>query len=440
MSPLEGHKMHQWAKDLWPINRSLTGKGVRETLSYLKNLLPELQCHQINSGTQVFDWMIPQEWHCREAYIITPDGDKICDISECNLYLVGYSEPVRQRMSLVELKAHLHSLPEQPDRIPYVTSYYKRDWGFCLADKQLQLLSEGEYQVVIDSDLFDGQLDYADLLIKGHSDQEILLSTNICHPSLANNELAGPIMVAALGQWLSQQDLHFSYRLVFVPETIGAVAYIQQNRQQLLDRVIGGYQVVCCGDERTFSYIASPYGDNVSDDIARQVLSTRGTFDEYSFLQRGSDERQYCAPHIRLPVASICRSKYGVYPEYHNSGDDLVNVVTPLGLQGAFDVYRDCIKEFERRRPEKSSLPVRQRVAEYPSVKVLCEPQLGKRGLYDNMEQSDHPLAGIDTRTIINLISYCDGTNSVADIADRVGAVSVDCERIIDELARHELL
>jgi aminopeptidase-like protein len=432
--------MYQWAQDLWPFNRSLTGQGVLDTFVYLQHFLPGLKVHSIKTGEQVFDWVIPQQWHCDSAYIITPNGKKICDFSLCNLHLVGYSEPVNRTMSLKELRPHLHSLPNQPGLIPYVTSYYRRYWGFCLSHNQLEQLPEGDYQVVINSQLFDGVLNYADCLIKGESEKEILLSTNVCHPSLANNELSGPVMVTALGQWLKQQAKHhFSYRLVYLPETIGAVAYLSQHIDWLIDKVVGGYQVICCGDERAYSYNASPYGDNISDQIALKTLKSRGQFDHYSFLSRGSDERQYCAPHIRLPIASICRSKYGIYPEYHTNGDDLVHVVTSTGLQQTFDLYRDCLTEFEQLKPQKVS-SLRPVTPGKPQIKVFCEPQLGKRGLYDTLNNPSHPLYGTQSRTIINVITYCDGSNDAAEIASLIGTEVSEVEKILQQLAKQDLL
>ncbi len=435
----QGEQMHRWAQQLWPINRSLTGEGNRETLRYIQSLLPPLQLHEIASGSQVFDWTIPPEWHCDQAYILTPDGRKICDYQQHNLHLVGYSTATRQRLSLVQLQKHLYSMPDLPDAIPYVTSYYQRAWGFCLSHRQRQQLPEGEYQVVIDARHFDGVLNYADLLIRGQSEQEVLLSTYVCHPSMANNELSGPVLVAMLGQWLLQNRsrLRHSYRLVYTPETIGAICYIQRNLDTLKQRVRAGFQVTTVGDDRSYSLITSPYGDTLSDDIAIRVLEAQTpSFKHYSFLHRGSDERQYCAPHIRLPIASICRTKYGEYPEYHSSADNLVDVVTPQGLQGAFDVYLKCILELEN-MPQLPSPPQRETHADKPSINCLCEPQLGKRGLYHGISERDSYLS---TRLLTNVIAYCDGSNDARQLAEIVGA---DITRVQDTLAllkRHRLL
>ena len=418
-NPLQqGLKMHSWAKTLWPLNRSLTGPGTRATLDYIAQLLPNLKRHSIASQTQVFDWQVPDEWSCEDAYIQGPDGSKLCQLSDNNLHLVGYSTPVDKQLDLTELQTNLHSLPDYPEYIPYVTSYYQKNWGFCLSHNDRKMLPEGNYRAVIKSRLFRGKMDYAELVIPGKTDKEILLSTNICHPSMANNELSGPIMLAALAQWLQVlPQRHFTYRMVFLPETIGAVAYLHKHLNHLKEKVVAGYQVVCCGDERTLSYIASPYGDNASDRVAKNVLAANGSYQTYSFLHRGSDERQYCAPGIRLPIASITCSKYGEYPEYHNSGDDLERVVTPAGLQKAFDIYRQCLEALEAIKPDVTANSCDRQVTPCnPMVTVLCEPQLGKRGLYGNFPPRD-PLSAVSARTIINIIAYCDGTNSAAEIA-----------------------
>jgi len=435
----QGLQMHQWAKDLWPINRSLTGQGVRDSLAYLKNLLPPLQTHSIASGTSVFDWTVPEEWHCDEAYIIAPDGQRICDYSQNNLHLVGYSTAIDISISLNELKPYLYSMPDQPDYIPYVTSYFNKIWGFCLSHNDLNRLRDGIYKVVIKSNHFDGELNYADAIIRGKTDNEILLSTYACHPSMANNELSGPVLVAALGQWLleNQSQLKHSYRLVITPETVGAITYLSKHHEILKQHVIGGFQVTTVGDDRGFSYIESPYADTLSDVIAREVLHENGRgFKTYSFLHRGSDERQYCAPHIRLPIASICRTKYAEYPEYHTSADNLIDVVTPKGLQGAYDVYLKCIKRFEQleRIPEVRQ---RQQLPESPVVTCLCEPQLGKRGLYNLISYKGSQQ---DTRQLINVITYCDGTNTAANIAEIIGVSEDECLETIQLLKQHALI
>ena len=400
-----GQDIHNLARKLWKINRSLTGEGVRETLSILSQELPSLETKSYDSGSQVFDWTIPDEWDVKEAYIIDPLGNKICDFSVNNLHLVGYSTPINQKIPLTELQEHLYSLPEQPDAIPYITSYYKERWGFCISHNARENLIDGEYHVVIDSRHFKGVLNYGELLIKGQSEKEVFISTYICHPSMANNELSGPTVVTYLAKWLlEQENLKYSYRIVFIPETIGSISYLSQHYKLLKEKVYAGFNVTCVGDNRAYSYLPSRAGDTISDDIAKHVLKWKDpSFISYTWNDRGSDERQYCAPGIDLPIASMMRTKYGEYPEYHTSLDDLETVVTPEGLQGGYDSLKLALEAIEMNCK--------------PRVKVLCEPQLGKRGLYPTLSTK-----GADTqvRLMMNFISYCDGEHTLIEIADKV--------------------
>ena len=370
-----GNNIYKFAQELWPINRSITGEGFRETLGKISNHLPAIKIKSVPSGTKVFDWTVPKEWSVKEAYIITPDGKKICNFLENNLYLVGYSVPFRGTVSLKELKKHLYTIPEQPNAIPYVTSYYEERWGFCITQKQFDTLENGDYKVVIESALFDGELNYGELLIKGKSDKEIFLSTYICHPSMANNELSGPTVVTFLVKWLQEiGETNFSYRIVFIPETIGSITYLSLNYKEMKNKIFAGFNVSCVGDDRAYSYIPSRDGKTISDLIAKHVLKwIDKNFVQYSWLDRGSDERQYCAPGIDLPIASILRTKYGKYPEYHTSLDDLEKVVTPQGLNGGYFAIRKAIEALEKNKKYK--------------VTVLCEPQMGKRGLYPTLSK-----------------------------------------------------
>ena len=426
MNNLEiGQKIHALAKRLWSINRSITGEGLRQTLGILRELLPDLHVHEVPSGTVVFDWMVPQEWRVREAYILTPDGRRICDFAKNNLHLVGYSTPVRARILLADLQAHLYSLPEQPDAIPYITSYYKERWGFCLSQQLRDTLVDGEYEVVVDTELFDGSLSYGELIIPGNSSQEILVSTYVCHPSMANNELSGPTVTAHLARWVaSLPHRRYTYRFLFIPETIGSLTYLSRNLEQLKERVIAGFNVTCVGDERAYSYLPSRRGNTVSDLVCKHVLKHIDPgYKAYTWNDRGSDERQYCAPGIDLPVASIMRTKYGEYPEYHTSLDNLIDVVTPQGLAGSYHALTRALEVLERNM--------------YSRVTVLGEPQLGKRGLYPTLSTKS---SGAEVRLMMNLITWSDGSRSLLEIAELCSAPIWDLYDSVEKLVKHGLL
>ena len=390
----------------------------------LKLRLPGMAIHEVPSGSAAFDWTVPPEWNVADAYVIGPDGRKIIDFKKSNLHLVGYSEPVDRTVPLAELQQHLHSLPHQPDAVPYVTSYYQRRWGFCLTQRQRDSLPEGNYRVVIDSRLEPGHLTYADVIIPGDSAKEVLLSTYVCHPSLGNNEISGPVVAAFLAEWVAALPARrFSYRFVFVPETIGSIVYISRNLQILKERVVAGFNITCVGDDRGYSYLPSRQADSWSDRVALHVLRHLApTFKRYTFLDRGSDERQYCAPGIDLPVASVMRSKYGAYPEYHTSLDDL-SFISPEGLFGGFLALRRCIEVIESDRT-------------YTAL-VCCEPQMGKRGLYSTLG-TGHVTDAVQTR--MDLLAYCDGRHSVVDIADILGRPAWELVPYLAELVRHDLI
>ena len=420
----EGEYMHELARRLWPIHRSITGDGVRETLAILGEEIPALRVHEIPTGTQVFDWVVPNEWNIRSAQLIDPDGEVVVDYFDNNLHVVGYSIPVDTTVELDELQGHLHSIPEQPTAIPFVTSYYHANWGFCLTHEKRRELKQGLYRVVIDASLQQGHLTYADAVFPGAVSDEIFLSTYICHPSMANNELSGPVVATALARWIdSMPNRHYTYRVAFTPESIGAITYASTHLDHLKEKVVAGFQLTCIGDNRAFTYLASRMGNTRLDRLAKRVLSTRENVVEYSYLERGSDERTYSSAGIDLPFVSIMRSRYADFPEYHTSLDDLERVVTPAGLQGGFDAIRECIELLETE-------PVLV-------TTNFGEPQLGKRGLYHTM-LNKYTSDEVMLRT--NILAYADGQHSVADMAELFGESQDLISTMVLELKQHGLI
>jgi len=420
-----GNKIHQFAREIWSLNRSITGEGVRKTLRAISDHVQKFEIKSVSSGTKVFDWNVPKEWNVKEAYIITPTGEKICDFYKNNLHLVGYSIPFNDTVSFDELKKHLYTLPDQPNAIPYITSYYEERWGFCLTQKQLDNLKNGNYKVVIDSTLKDGELNYGELLIKGKSDKEIFLSTYICHPSMANNELSGPTVVTFIAKWLQEiRETNYSYRLIFIPETIGSVTYLSYNYKYMKSKIFAGFNVSCVGDDRAYSYLPSRNGDTISDLIAKHVLKwIDPNYVNYTWLDRGSDERQYCSPGIDLPIASILRTKYGQYPEYHTSLDDLDNVVTPQGLNGGYWAIRKAIDAIERNKKYM--------------VSVFCEPQMSKRKLRPTLLLKK---LNKEVKLTMDFISFCDGKNSLLDIAENLNLPIWDLYDVVNMLEKNDLI
>jgi aminopeptidase-like protein len=419
-----GRQMYGWAADLFPVCRSITGPGVRQTLNYLKTLLPALEIQEVPSGTPAFDWVVPDEWTIEDAFIEDAAGNRVVDFRKNNLHVVGYSEPVDCWLGREQLEKRLFSLPDQPDAIPYVTSYYSRTWGFCLSHNQRKTLPSGDYHVVVDSTIEAGVLNYGQLLIKGREDREVFISTYICHPSMANNELSGPVVTTALARWIDQlPDRRYSYRIIFIPETIGSIVYLSRHLQEMKRRIVAGFNVTCVGDDRCYSYMPSRQGDTLADRVARYVLDSRvGKYDQYSFLDRGSDERQYCSPLVDLPVVSIMRSKYGTYPEYHTSLDDL-SLISPEGLAGAYHALNACLQVLEANSTYIVANP--------------CEPQLGKRGLYPSLST---PETRNKVRNITNFLAYADGKLDLLQMAKVIGIDFFECAEIAKTMAAHGLV
>lgn len=418
-----GRQMYAFAERLFPIGRSLTGEGVRQSLGMIKELVPELEIREIPSGTQVFDWTIPQEWEIRHAYIEDEAGNRIVDYEVNNLHVIGYSTPVDRYVDMEELLNYIRVEDEQPDVIPYVTSYYSPRYGFCMSKRQRDALKPGTYHMVIDSRLFDGVLNYAELLLPGKTEKEVLLSTYICHPSMANNELSGPVLVTWLTNWLKTIDRNLTYRIVIVPETIGSIAYLSRNLDAMRKNTIAGFVLTCVGDDRTYSYLESRNGNTLSDRVLTNVLKdVYPEYKTYSYLDRGSDERQYNAPGVDLPVCDFCRSKYGEYPEYHTSADDM-SLISPRGLSGAYHVMTQVLAALE--------------VNGFYRVNCLCEPQLGKRGLYPTESRK-----GIyhEVKKLTNLIAYADGERDLIEISTKIGVPLVELIPIVEKLVAAGLL
>ena len=415
-----GNEMYALCDRLFPICRSITGNGVRETLRVLQSICSAMTLHEVPSGTQAFDWTVPKEWNIRDAWIKNSKGEKILDFAKSNLHVMGYSLPVNKDVSLEELLPLIHTQPDQPDAIPYVTSYYKERYGFCMSQEQKDALQEDTYHIYIDSELKDGSLTYGDILIpstEGNKD-EIFLSTYVCHPSMANNELSGPAVTVYLAKWLLEKThRRYNYRIIFIPETIGAITYLSQHLPEMKKNIRAGFNISCVGDDRTYSYVASRYGNTLADKVAKNVLSFRyPEYKRYSFLQRGSDERQYNAPGVDLPVCAVCRSKYAEYPEYHTSKDNM-GLISPTGLQGAYEVYRDMIEALEYNHKYK--------------IQCLGEPQLGKRGLYPTISQKG---SSGTVRVMSNFIAYADGMNDLIDISNIIKVPVQKLFSVIDKL------
>lgn len=400
-----GAQLFDCIAELYPICRSITGAGVRETLSIISRLIP-LQIHEVPSGTQVFDWTVPDEWNINDAWIKDARGRRVVDFQRSNLHVVNYSVPVNQRMSLDQLRAHLFTLPDQPDLVPYRTSYYEKNWGFCLSQAQLDTLPEGEYEVCIDSSLKPGTLSYGELLIPGESPEEVLLTCHICHPSLANDNLSGVAIAAYLAQHLQALSgsctRRFSYRFLFVPATIGSITWLARN-DSVLPRIRHGMVLACLGDSGPYTYKRSRRGDAEIDKAAGHILQQQAHHKVVEFSPYGYDERQFCAPGFNLPVGRLTRSPHGSFPEYHTSADNLA-FVQPTALAGSMRICLQILQLLEDNRI-------------YLNQKPFGEPQLGKYGLYNAIGgDAASPSAHMAIRWVLNL---ADGDHSLLDIAEQ---------------------
>ena len=416
--------MYDLAVRLFPICRSITGDGFRQSLGIIREHVPEMQVFEVPSGTEVFDWTVPKEWNIRGGWIRRKDGETVIDFRDSNLHVLGYSVPIHQMVSRKELLEHVYTQSEQPDWIPYVTSYYKERWGFCMSERQKQQLTDPEYEVCIDSTLADGSLTYGELIVPGETDEEVFFSTYLCHPSMANNELSGPCLMTALIRYVqSLPKRRYTYRFIIVPETIGSITYLSRNIKSMQQHVKAGFVLSCVGDDRTYSMVSTKYEDTLADRVLENVLHFHyPDYIRYSFMKRASDERQYGSAGVGLPVCAFCRSKYHEYPEYHTSADDL-SLISPAGLQGSYDVMVKVINALEYNRHYQMTCP--------------CEPQLGKRGLYPTISQKGTYAA---FRAMQHFTAYADGRNDLIAISEIIGTPVDQLIPIVGKLMEHHLV
>lgn len=399
-----GEKLHRFAAELYPICRSITGNGIRETLARIGERIP-LQVTEIPTGTEVFDWTVPREWNIRDAYIKNKEGRRVVDFQAHNLHVVNYSIPIHRTMPLDELREHLHTTPDRPNWIPYRTSYYKESWGFCLEQRRLDELADAEYEVCIDSTLEDGSMTYGECILPGESDEEVLISSHSCHPSLANDNLSGIAVSTSLAELLAGRERRYTYRFLFAPGTIGAIAWLKQNQEQAA-RIRHGLVLTGIGDAGAFHYKKSRRGDAEVDRAAAHVLRhcAAQPAELLEFSPYGYDERQYCSPGFNLPVGCMMRSVWGTYPEYHTSADNL-DFISAAQLYESLRVCAALVDVLEGNRSYRSTMP-------------FCEPQLGKRNLY---RSSGGAAIGAEIHARLWVLNLSDGSHSLLDIAERSG-------------------
>lgn len=412
-----GAEIHAFITGLFPICRSITGDGFRQTLAMLQRQIP-LTIHEVPSGTQVFDWVTPKEWNIRDAYVKNPQGEKVIDFQQSNLHVLNYSIPVNKTLPLAELQAHLFTLPDQPDLIPYKTAYYRESWGFCLSHNTFIALEDGNYEVYIDATLAAGSLTYGELYLPGEVPDEVLISCHCCHPSLANDNLSGIGVATLLAKTLQAIPHRLSYRFVFIPGTIGAITWLALNESHV-DKIKHGLVVTGVGDAGKITYKKSRRGDAAIDQAVAHILRHSGqAYDIIDFYPYGYDERQYCSPAFNLPVGCLMRTPYGQYPEYHTSADNL-DFVKPEALGDSFSKLWAALNILENNQT-------------YLNLSPKCEPQLGKRGLYSAI--GTHELA------LLWVLNLSDGSNSLLDIAERSGMAFMIIQSAAKLLLAHGLL
>jgi aminopeptidase-like protein len=409
------------AETLFPLCRSITGEGVRATLREVARCIP-LDVHEVPSGTEVLDWTVPDEWNIRDAYIATADGQRVVDFRESNLHVVGYSEPLSRRMGFEELRPYLHTHATEPDWVPYRTSYYTRTWGFCLTQQQLERMTEGTYDVVVDSTLEPGSLTYGECVLPGDSDSEVLLSTHVCHPSLANDNLSGIAVLTEVAAALAARPRRLTYRVLFIPGTIGSITWLAKN-EDAVSKVVAGLVVACVGDSAALTYKRSRRGHALVDEAAAHVVGRDPAGRVNDFVPWGWDERQFNSPGFDLPVGCLTRSPEGAFREYHSSADDLT-VIAPGQLEGAVEAVLAIVDVLDNDRS-------------YVNLAPKGEPQLGRRGLYRSVGGTD---PGTDQLAMLWALNQSDGTRSLLEVAARSGLAFADLERVAARLVEAELL
>jgi len=414
-----GQELHELMRELIPIRRSLTGDGVRQTLAVLAREVP-LEVIETPTGTSVFDWTVPREWNVREAWIEAPDGERVLDLADSPLHVLGYSAPVDAVVPLAELREHVFTHPDDPDLLPYRTSYWEEQWGFCMTRRRLDALADGNYRVRIDSTLEDGSLTSAEQTIPGESQDEFLLSTYVCHPALANDNLSGVVLLWALARALGEQRLQHTFRLLWSPGTLGPLCWLARNRDRL-DRVAHGLVVSCVGDPGPLRYKRSRRGDATIDRAAAYVLGDEAGSIVVDWQPTGGDERQFCSPGFDLPVGTLSRTPHGLFPEYHSSADDL-DLVTPDSLGASYRAALQLIDLVETN-------------VRYRNLSPYGEPQLGRRGLYQSVPDGTNPEAAY-----LWLLSLSDGSHDLLAIAERSGLPFESVRDAAATLEGHELL
>ena len=420
--------MYKLIEKLYPICRSITGNEVRKTFNIIKEFI-DINIKEIPSETKVFDWKIPPEWNINDAYVKNSKGEKIIDFKKHNLHIVSYSEPVNLKLTYNEFIKNIYTLPKHPDWIPYRTSYYKKTWGFCMKHNDFLKLDKNDiYHIFIDSTFKKGNLTYADLIIPGKVKKEFLFSCYICHPSMCNDSISGVVVSIFLAKYLLKRNNYYTYRFVFIPETIGSIAYLSLHMKELKENVIGGYVITCVGDEGNFTYLKTRKDNQLVDKITLYTLENNvHNFNIRDYLTCGSDERQYNYPGVDLNIGSLMKSKYHDYPEYHTSADNL-DFVTEKGLNESLNMYIKCIELFE--------------INHYYKSNTICEPQLGKYGLYNNIggESDKYNKNKIDGHLISKFLKYCDSVHDIINISKKLNININISNLIIKKLIKHKLI